>query len=551
MKILSLILALVAISTFASAQSSYTYSSESNSTYGDATYAPYTNNYVQVSDDDDVVVNEVLVGTTDANDTDQRDSFRAGRAFASGALWRKLNWNLNYRDVNGSRHHMITTSDPGGIMNTVTLDGKVIIAESDGSTLPGVPVPFGGMRDVTVYVSGVDHQEIPRVVGHGQFDRVDANHPITIELLPEYVEKRVPYDISKMDLPEGFDPSNLRLVLEDGTWVGYYQSWSEGFVMWTDPSLKPFYVTIMTDNGIRYGSFQIDPLKQNQKPFQGSSVNVQLAGNVHRFNLKDTDGHFSDYAVSEINGNIENKEGKNRKAKVFIVENKWRMPLDFSMYGVVNGQSARMKISAYFVYPEHMEEAGEIQLSPSKYGNTYEIAGTLSVEPYSDESASMMFVVEVLAGEPVGDFNFHLSQFHNGNQPVYDGEVKISEFVDLGSRESNEEGTYRDYTFSVEITAVGGDVRVFADELMTFVEGSGTASRIGVMDSTAEEISSGVYVVQENETEVFTISVNVYNVSQSGQYRVGLESIGGVKVDKTKYRTLYSTINRQSGGEKG
>lgn len=480
----------------------------------------------------------------------ERDSFRAGQAFAR-AFWHKLEVHINYEDQNGGYHYMMATTGPTPGVTSVTLDRKIILSESEGVTLPGIPVPKGGMRGAVVYVEGFDKNGALVVNGYKGYDLVDANNPIIITLLPASMMKDIEYDVSNLNLPQGFDLQNLQLINEQGDLIGFYNSWSGGFVLWTDPSVSPFWATITTNTGIRYGSIYVDPLKVNQKNFQGSSVNINLAGNVHRFNLKESGGHFSDNAVSEINGEIERENGQTVQSKVFIVENKWRMPLEFSMYGKVDGTAAKMKISAYYVYPDGVEIAGESCVVGRRYGDGYEISGTLLTQPLPDETASMMYVVEVLSGEPVGEFNFYLHQFHNGTQPVYDGKavIKKSGFTDEGSVANNDEGTSRDYTFSFEVTADGGDVRIFADEVKTFVEGSGTSKRFASMDSTADEISDAVFVVREGESETFTVTMTVYDVSVSGQYRVGLDSVGSLDLNNYDFRTSYRTINQTSGGK--
>lgn len=487
----------------------------------------------------------LLSTTVQAEPNTDRDSFRAGQAFAR-AMWHNLKIHINYGDQNGGWHYMLATSrasNPGGI-TSVTLDQKPLLAESEDVTLPGIPVPNGGMRGATVYVEGYDKQGVLVVNGYKGFDLVDADNPIIITLLPASMTKEIEYDISNLDLPDGFNLQNLQLINEEGDLIGFYNQWSGGFVLWTDPSVSPFWVTITTNTGTRYGSIKVDPLKEQSENFQGSSVNITLAGNVHRFNLKEENGHFSDEVTSEINGEIEGKQ-----SMVMIAENKWRMPLELSVYGNVNGPAAKMKLSAYYVYPDGVESAGETCLVGRRYGDAYEISGTVMTNPRPNETASMMYVLEVLSGEPVGEFNFYLHQYHTGNQSVYDGKAVINKsgFTDEGSSSNNDESTSRDYTFSFEVTADGGDVRVFADEIETFVEGSGTANRFASMDSTAEEISSGVFVVHEGQTEVFTVTVTVYNVSVSGQYRVGLDSVGALDLVNSEFRTVYRTINYADG----
>jgi len=159
-----------------------------------------------------------------------------------------------------------------------------------------------------------------------------------------------------------------------------------------------------------------------------------------------------------------------------------------------------------------------------------------------------MFVVEQVSGEPAQNLGFSL---YNEYRDPFTGKLVIDEdgFVDEGSSANNDEGSSRDYVFSFEATVKDGDVKVFAKDIKTFVGGSGQYSSTRTVDSAAEETSSGVFVIMRGQTRKFTVVVTVYNVYISGQYRVGLDSVGAVDVDNTRFRTAYRTINQSSGGK--
>lgn len=133
--------------------------------------------------------------------------------------------------------------------------------------------------------------------------------------------------------------------------------------------------------------------------------------------------------------------------------------------------------------------------------------------------------------------------------------VNKSGFSDKGSVSNNDAGTSRDYTFTFEVTAFEEDFYIATSSVNIFVEGAGSASTSFSVDSTADEDTTGVFTVEEGRTETFTVVVSVSNVSTSGQYRVGLDSVeyttnsNGVSGLQTKdvvnsdFRTAYRTIN--------
>jgi peptidoglycan hydrolase-like protein with peptidoglycan-binding domain len=133
--------------------------------------------------------------------------------------------------------------------------------------------------------------------------------------------------------------------------------------------------------------------------------------------------------------------------------------------------------------------------------------------------------------------------------------VDKSGFSDEGSSSNNDAGTSRDYTFSFEVTAFEEDFYIATSSVNIFAEGAGSVSTTFTVDSTANEDTDGVFTIEEGETEVFTVVVTVSNVSTSGQYRVGLDSVdyttnsNGVSgletkdLNNTEFRTAYRTIN--------
>jgi len=132
--------------------------------------------------------------------------------------------------------------------------------------------------------------------------------------------------------------------------------------------------------------------------------------------------------------------------------------------------------------------------------------------------------------------------------------VDESGFSDEGSDKNNDDNTSRDFEFTFEVTAFEEDFYVATSSITTFLNG-GTASTTVTVDSSGDEDTDGVFTVEEGSTETFTVIVTVSNVSTTGQYRVGLDSVDytensdGVTDTTTKdvenqdFRTAYSTIN--------
>lgn len=132
--------------------------------------------------------------------------------------------------------------------------------------------------------------------------------------------------------------------------------------------------------------------------------------------------------------------------------------------------------------------------------------------------------------------------------------IPQSGFSDRGSSANNDANTSRDFTFEFEVTAFEEDFYIASSSVVVFADGAGSATVNYSVQSTADEDTPGVFTVREGETERFTVVVTVSNVSTSGQYRVGLDSVDytensdGVTdtetkdVDNTKFRTAYRTV---------
>jgi hypothetical protein len=125
-----------------------------------------------------------------------------------------------------------------------------------------------------------------------------------------------------------------------------------------------------------------------------------------------------------------------------------------------------------------------------------------------------------------------------------------------GTSANNDAGTSRDYEFSFTVTAFEEDFYVATSSIVIFTEGAGTvATSTFTVDSTGDEDNSGVFTIEEGQTETFTVIVTISDVSTSGQYRVGLDSVDytensdGVSGTSTRdvnnqdFRTIYRNIN--------
>jgi Fe-S cluster assembly iron-binding protein IscA len=133
--------------------------------------------------------------------------------------------------------------------------------------------------------------------------------------------------------------------------------------------------------------------------------------------------------------------------------------------------------------------------------------------------------------------------------------MEKSGFSDKGSEKNNDDGTSRDFKFTFEVEAFEEDFYVATSSVNVFVEGAGTSNVSYTVTSTGDEDTNDVFTIEEGETETFTVIVTVSNVSASGQYRVGLDSVdytensNGISGIVTKdvinsdFRTAYATVN--------
>ena len=121
-----------------------------------------------------------------------------------------------------------------------------------------------------------------------------------------------------------------------------------------------------------------------------------------------------------------------------------------------------------------------------------------------------------------------------------------------------------EFSIEFEVTAVEGDFyitdNVFASTSATngvaFQVEGGSATSTGVLASTADEETDGVYTVRDGETETFTLTVTV-DAAATAQYRVTLDEVNystnsdGVSAVMAAYlptpasdfRTAYKNIN--------
>jgi len=343
-------------------------------------------------------------------DSNERDVRRAGQAFAE-VFWDSYNLEVFYTDLAGETSNSMTlTATLQGRITSVSLNGEVIMSEGEG-TLPGIPIPKGGMWNVYAYADGV-RGDRPMVHGHVQRDLVDETNPLSIVLRPVNKTKIVPY--SQSELPAGVNPEDFRLVSENGDWVGYYYSWLNGFVLWVDPTISPISVTVVGPGGRRYESFIVDPFEDPQ-PVQAASVNFDLVGKVHRFVFDENERYPYAYlfapmdGVSEINEVVPTGEFKQMvPARSFIYENASGRELDFSTNGRVDSWNSWVRVTVYSVTPgrepfkiAHFSGQSERDSGDADYTVN---AGVRIPSGYTN----LLFVVEVLSGSPTTDFNFSL-----------------------------------------------------------------------------------------------------------------------------------------------
>ena len=114
---------------------------------------------------------------------------------------------------------------------------------------------------------------------------------------------------------------------------------------------------------------------------------------------------------------------------------------------------------------------------------------------------------------------------------VAEGIVIPVDGVETSTDTSGDNDNIGEFTITFDVTAVEGDfyIREFATGAATttgveFTVEGGSATSSGVLTSTADEDTTGVFTVRDGETETFTLTVTVDPLA-SGQYRVQLGNV--------------------------
>jgi hypothetical protein len=86
--------------------------------------------------------------------------------------------------------------------------------------------------------------------------------------------------------------------------------------------------------------------------------------------------------------------------------------------------------------------------------------------------------------------------------------------------------TTGEFNFTFDVEASGEDFYIPENGFEFMVQGATTSvTSSSILSSTADENTDGILMVNEGDTETFTLSVTVSDVGTSGQYRVILNSI--------------------------
>lgn len=112
------------------------------------------------------------------------------------------------------------------------------------------------------------------------------------------------------------------------------------------------------------------------------------------------------------------------------------------------------------------------------------------------------------------------------------------------------------FTIEFSVEAFEEDFYVPEDGFTYAVQGASTTNTAsGILSSTADEDTDGVFTVKEGDAETFTLNVTVSDVGTSGQYRIILNTLDSTQssggstgivtknLDITKFRTAYKNIN--------
>jgi len=342
------------------------------------------------------------------------DAERAARAYAM-TPWNRYNISFyGYDAVKNSWRDIKAIANDQRQIVYLKVDGEVLLTENE-DPLPGIPVPEEGYKYVNVYVDALMDDE-PVIHGSEYIELVDENHPITVTLLPPEMSRYIQYPTHL--LPEGVEPNDLVILDAEGNHVGYYSTWFGGFRLWIDASASPLFVTITANGGGSYGSFYVDPFKEEIEQFEGTGYDFSLIGGVHRFLLNE-DG-YAEHS-SELDGQSEWRFSETPvQSKSFVFNNTKNDNLRFSFHGYMEecetGIDPKIYAAAFWVYPDgSREEIAKtiVEAEQEFYGDDKEVYSSLSI-PSNGPSKSIMIVVKAIKGDAESSFWFDLSRRTGG-----------------------------------------------------------------------------------------------------------------------------------------
>lgn len=340
--------------------------------------------------------------------SNERDTLRAAMSFD---FWDYYEGRVYYVPFGTQEYKQLQfTADKSGNITSVHADGEELLELGEG-TLPGIPIPKGGMTNVYCYVSGIRDG---RTIAHGDasHDRVDESNPLRVLMRPLNKTKFIQYDPS--GLPEGVNLNDLRLVSSNGDWTGYYMLDLQGFGLWIDESVSSIIVWVVGPDGTRYDSFRIDPFA-DPETLQMSSVNFEYLAGVREFLFDETQNNPSAVVYGPLDQWTEVDEimpdGEKRqlvKSRSFIFENVNQREIQFHVSGLSEDRESWMRVTAFEQVGDELLPIHEIVVAGDyEYDGTYELRG--AVEIPRGGARKCIFLVEMLAGEPDGDFFFYLN----------------------------------------------------------------------------------------------------------------------------------------------
>jgi hypothetical protein len=335
------------------------------------------------------------------------------------------------------------------------------------------------------------------------------------------------------------------------------------------------YVVYIKQNGARYNGFQNDAVPEvvvAEELLFSLSANNPEATTIVVDEDDVTEATIFEYTVTAQGGDIElddlwvnlqtetaNLEDVIDEVNIYIngtefnaestVTTNTSVDFQFDVAGdivVYEGESANIEVVVQFKpqtgnYTSYGETI-QAQVTEELVANTvvYGIDGQLTPEH--------------LTGDAVGNIHSLLSG----------GIVIPSDGVNTQSDTLGENDTIGEFTIEFEVTAVEDDYYITdntalagdnpTDGIGFLIEG-GEAVVSSVLNSTADEDSSGVFTVQEGETETFTLTVTI-DPTSAGSYRVTLAEVwysttnngitgaeAYVPTPASDYRTSFRSIN--------